>query len=395
MKKPVLVMTLFFMWSSLPVFAGGAKELTLKTLKEYYKTGGLELVKQFEIGNDSLPEEVVLGSMGNFVITGKGNLFIVDIRRNNMKLYDPKGEFVRVIGQKGSGPGDLYLPGQTCYNGEYVIVWEIGNRRFSFFTQDGGYIKSVPYRKRGFMVQKIKALENREIILEVEQYNFGKDIGQERILKLFSADMTFKKDFYQQHVLTNKFISKPMSTNVPQPFSPLVSWDTTSKGKIVVGYEKDYKIDIYSADGVKQSSFSHKYQPVKVTEEDKKKHFSGITFMVSGDGKDSTSSKGAPDFIVENTVFPEYMPAFGAVIVDSEDNILVLPAQANSDEVFFDAFDSSGSFIGKVAFDREKIEPYHMIFNKSELWTFIKDEEEERKLVKYKITGGISKSGTK
>ena len=112
--------------------------------------------------------------------------------------------------------------------------------------------------------------------------------------------------------------------NVPQPFSRLMHWDVTPGGKIVVGFSEKYEISIYDSDKGKLSTFSHSYDPVRVTEEDKKAHFGGMTFSMDG-----VRTQKIPDYVEKNTKFPKFKPAFWEIIVDSEGNILVFPYRIN------------------------------------------------------------------
>jgi hypothetical protein len=354
-----------------------------KSLKEHYQTGALLLEEQLRIGIDSVPDDVAFKYIGDFIFTKNGNVFISDMGTHSLKMFDSQGRFIKVVGQKGAGPGDLASPSTLGYNGENVFVWEIRNQRFSFFSEKGEYIKSVKPKKQ-LMVKKIRALNNGDVIIETEKYNYGQNIGQECILGLYSKDLEFKKDIYRHPVLTNKFITKPMRINIPQPFQPLVSWDIVKNGKIIIGFQEKYEIGIYDIEGKKTASFTHEYQPVKITEKDKKEFFDSITFT-----NGNKISRGAPKYMRDNTTFPKYKPVFEHIVVDYEGNILVFPSISTTSKdkkiTYFDAFDPQGKFIKKAAVDSKKLSFYYILFHKGHVWTVIQDEDEESILVKYKI----------
>ncbi len=383
MKNKISILAAFFVTLGFLTLVFSPHLLNGKSLKEHYQTGELHLEEQLRIGIDSVPEDVAFKGIGDFVILKNGNLFISDIRTHSLKMFDSQGRFIKVVGQQGAGPGDLAYPSTTGYNGGNIFVWEIGNQRFSFFSEKGEYIKSVKPKKR-LMVKKIRPLNNGDFIIETEKFNFGENSGQECVLSLYSKDLEFKKDIYRHPVLTNKFITRPMRTNIPQPFQPLVSWDIAKNGNIIIGFQEKYEIGIYDIEGKKTASFTHEYQPVKITEKDKKKFFDGITFT-----NGSKITRGAPVYVRDNTTFPGYKPAFVQIVVDHEGNILVVPftstAGKEKNTAYFDAFDPQGKFIKKAAVDSKKLNFYRILFHKGHVWTVIQDEDEESILVKYKI----------
>ncbi len=355
--------------------------LSGESLENVYKSGKLILVERLRIDFDSVPEDVPNKGITDFTVTATGKIVTTDIYLHDIKTFDQNGKFIKAFGQRGAGPGDLNYPSHIASMDNTIIVWEIRNRRFSLFTEDGKYTRSVKRTDRP-MINKIGVLNGKGLVVENEKYNYGQDIGQECILQLYSTDLELKKDIYQHHVLTNKFISKPVRTNVLQPFQPLVSWDVSPNGNVVIGFQKEYTIEVHDIHKGKMFSFSHKHEPVKVTEEDKKRFFDGMTYT---DG--STTKKGAPRYIKDNTTFPTYKPVFAQIIVDSENNILVFPDRytKSKDKLYFDTFDPKGTFIGKVETDPAKINIHNMRFVKNALWTTVVNDDDEYILIKYKI----------
>lgn len=197
------------------------------------------------------------------------------------------------------------------------------------------------------MPQKIRDLPNWDIVIAMEKIYFREpDKPQDCLIEIYSPNLEKKRTVYTQQVWHNKFMRiENMGTNIIQPFSPLVYWDVSPEGKVVIGYPKNYEIEIYDSEKGEISSFTHSYEPIKVTDKDKEMFFAGMTYSTGGVVK-----QGVPDYIVKNTEFPKYKPAFKHILVDSEGNILVWAYRKNRKEEsrFFDAFDPEGNFIGNV-----------------------------------------------
>lgn len=193
-----------------------------------------------------------------------------------------------------------------------------------------------------------------------------------------------KKIVYSHEIWRNKYISKPRSTNIPQPYAPDVHWDVSPDGNIIVGFSEKYEIEIHDYEKGKISSFSHSYEPIKVTEEDKKLHFAGLTYSVDG------VKQKTPDYIVDYTKFPKFKPAFWDIMVDSEGNILVFPHRIKREENFryFDAFDSKGKFIANVQVIGDVAFPVSpgASFMGRYIWASRSGEDGLIKLAKYKIS---------
>jgi len=110
----------------------------------------------------------------------------------------------------------------------------------------------------------------------------------------------------------------------------------------------------------------------------------GITFF---DGK--SIKKGAPDFIVKNTEFPKYKPAYSSLLVDGEGNILVHPfiEEEAKQPFILDAFSPEGKFINRV----EIIEPKIDLFDREtrwqgrHVWMRKIDPDGTAKFIKYRI----------
>jgi len=367
-----------------------ASPTTEKTLADLYKTGTIHLVPELSLDEDSLPDDVFLESPIDLAIDSEGNLYVCDYQAHDIKVFNSSGKFLNRIGRQGQGPGEFNMPFNLALTKERLIVWEISNRRFSVFSNKGGYLKSIQVQMSDGMPRKLRALPNGDFVIEKYKMFFGdNEKPQECLIEIFSPNLEFKETVYSRDTWENKYITKPHRTNVPMPFSPTVHWDVSPDGKIITGYSETFLLEIYDGQGSKISQFEHKYNPVKVTSEDKEKFFSGITSRSSS----GETIQGAPDFIKKNTKFPKFKPAFYNFMIDSEGNILVFCHQKDNtaDYRLFSAFDPGGTFINDVRIENAeslRFSFYRACFWGKNFWIIEFTPDEIAIVRKYKISEG-------
>jgi hypothetical protein len=355
-----------------------------KSLKSIYQYGKIEFIPELRITRDTFPEHVYVRFISGIAISDN-NIYISDSHFGSIRILNNSGEFKKSFGQIGKGPGDLFLPRHMIVASNKLFVWEVGNKRFSIFTTDGKFINHTSLKNKG-IIKDMKMLENGRIILERElSGKIKKEFVQFFVLELYSKELDFIKLLYKKRILRIKYLSKPYRNALIQPFQPDVSWDIMPGNKIVIGFSGNYQVEIHDITTGKVQAFTRSYNPVKVTEADKKAFFEG---MIIG-GTNRKLEKGANKFIRDNTVFPDYKPAFKKIITDSEGNILVFlyKNSQNNKYKFFDAFDSKGNYINNVKIIPEEGIYIDKIFPGKEnvFWTVVEVDDFDLGVVKYSV----------
>lgn len=354
-----------------------------QSLKEIYAGGTIKLIAELTIDESSLPEGIFLEAITDIALDRLGRLYACDMKANNIKKFDADGKFIKVIGREGQGPGEFNRPLFLATSKDGIIVYDLGNRRLCALTSEGEHQKSVSVQRAEGSPRKMKGLPTGDVVIEREIIHFGEgDKPQDCIIQIYAPDLTFKKTIISHPVWRNKYRSiQGMFTNIIQPFSPDVYWDVTPAGDIIIGFAADYTIETHHSEKGKVFSFTYKYQPVKVTDEDKERFFTGVTFGTS------SGRMELPEEIKKLTEFPKNKPAFNAVLVDPEGNILAFPFQDSTGEsgLFFDAFDLEGRFFGNVKLSSKTSFPHGAEIHNGFIWITESDEEGLPRLVKYRI----------
>jgi len=360
------------------------------SLKKLYRTGKVKFVKEFVISDDSLSEGLYFENPNSLAIDADGNVYVCDGDANHIKKFNKEGRFIETIGRSGAGPGEFGMPGFIEASKDRLVLWEWGNRRISVLNLEGKFIKGFRFSGTNELPMDIKGLPGGQIIIEIEKTDFNNQkYPQECRIDLYSSDMEFIKTIYSRKLYRAKPIMKPR-VSVPQPFNPMVHWNVSPEGRVVIGFSEKYEIEVFDPLDGKLLSFSHKYTPVKVNNKDKEDHFSKFRVKeFKADG--STRIRiGAPDYIANNTEFPKFKPAFNSIVIDSEENIWIHTYKENRDEEnrYFDVFDKEGQFINHVRILGEAGFPFFKArIYKNYLWQIETDKEGFHTVVKYRISG--------
>jgi len=384
-NKKIISITGILMALSVSMIIGSTSS-DQKSLADIYRTGKIRLIKELTIDDKSLPQDVFFESPAKLAFDADNNIYVSDYRSTNIKMFDPSGKFVKTLGREGQGPGEFQGPYYMSISKDRIAVYDLRNRRISILKPDGELTKHLQISIEEGRPAKIRPLPNGDFVFAMQKtYYRDLDKPQEYTIEIYSPELVRKKTLFSQEIWENRYIQTPHFTNVPQPFAALVYWDVSPDGKIIVGFSENYTIEIYDSEKGKLSSFSHPYEPVKITEQDKKTWFAQMTSA----GPNGVT-QGAPDYIVKNTTFPKHKPPYQYILADSEGNILVFPYQKDNEKNVegFDAFDPQGKFIGNVQIEGNVIFPHFgwVNFRENCFWFIEQDEEDLYRIVKYRIS---------
>lgn len=360
-----------------------------KSLGEIYRNGIIQFIPVLKISLDSIPDHIQAKLLINLV-QGPDKLYVSDVALSDVKVFKLNGKFIKKFGIEGKGPGDLLSPTIMCISKERLVVWEVNNRRFSFFSPQGKFIKIEKPKLKGSMVD-MKALDDGRIILEISRAEANKDkkqIFEWCALELYSSEMKFIKEVYRHEEHLYKYFKNPNPRyRLELPFRPRLYWDVLPGRKIAASFTEKYEIKIIDIDSGWTQTISSGYSLVKVTEADKKKYLD-MQYRKEGGVRKS----GADQFVRDNIEFPDFKPALIKLIADIEGHIIVFPFLKSHNGKFelqintFDVFDSNGIFISHVKIkDNKDFFIARVISVKdNEFWCIEEDFELGILFVKYK-----------
>ena len=68
----------------------------------------MTLVEQWRVGGDD--DEIFFGSIAGLTLDAAGNLYVLDGQQSHVQVYAPDGAWLRTLGRRGEGPGEVDAP---------------------------------------------------------------------------------------------------------------------------------------------------------------------------------------------------------------------------------------------------------------------------------------------
>lgn len=133
----------------------------------------------------------LISSIEKIFYDAKNNLIVIHDKDNsNILLFDTNGKFLRVIGKKGSGPGEYFQPDPIAYDNEKIAVHS-KDGRLLYFNIEGNLIGEVNYRSKGWKILPNKMIfygKDLYIYTTSKYYNLGADNLKHSVFKIVDSD---------------------------------------------------------------------------------------------------------------------------------------------------------------------------------------------------------------
>jgi len=111
----------------------------------------LELLYSFP-SDDLLEKDIYLWRPTKLDGDISGNIFISDQKWSHIFKFNSIGNFLKIIGQKGQGPGEFMNPYCINLTKDFLVVSDTSGRKIQFFDRDGNYLKSIKTLKPYFEI---------------------------------------------------------------------------------------------------------------------------------------------------------------------------------------------------------------------------------------------------
>lgn len=284
--------------------------------------------------------------ISGIAVDEEGNIYVVDYKEKNVKVFSNNGNLLKTIGREGQGPGEFQRITNIQITPENELMVHDGYAsRLTFFSLDGDYLRTVLLKGPMASVVKVNSMGNylvKTYDFDLEHHRFATEI------KVYSSDLAFIRT-----IAKDKFWSD-------LPFQPRVASRFLPSDLIICGFRESYEFQILDSEGKTIRKITKDYVPIEISKEEKKKRK-----------------------ITQSRELPRYFPAFQDFSVDAENRLFIQTWERaeNEEGYYFDVFDSEGKYIAKVPL---KMEP--QIWKNNKLYSIEEDEEGSQMVKRYKVT---------
>jgi hypothetical protein len=372
-------------------------EMQLKSqeLLEIYKKGKVYLEEVADYGNKNNWETLLddynniqygtsTGKQKRIVVSADGSVFMSHRSKYEIWKFDKNGNFLKKFGKQGNGVGQFPFKPEVygILDNKYVFTSD-NQGRVMFFDLEGNYVKNL---QLDYMPLQMVPLKNSKIaivgytnsktIVSIKDFNSGKD-------KFILYENDINDDGNITIKLPNGGIMSfmlPYSLNSNSWFKIAVC----KNGNLIVASPDKGKIFEYSTDGVKLGEADLNITPLLITEADVKSNYETAIKNKDAFEEKLKKNKKYSEKDVQNVMtqynnqiskfkdkkfYPEHMPYFSSLLVDSEGNIIVFEYTKAEISNSFRAYtyDNNGKYICTSSFYTYNyelnFEPYSFVIN--------------------------------
>lgn len=313
------------------------------------------LDEELSIGGADDREEYIFIEMSRIAIDDDGNIYILDRREAQIKVFDSRGNYLRTIGRRGQGPGEFQNPIEMFITPDHeIVVEDFSYRKLSFYTLKGEHLKDQYFGD--MLLGKIDMdPEGNYYAMTTEYYvptENGVQIGQ-YLIKKFDAHLNFL------YTLASSHVPEQMDHFM---YYFMLLFDITDDGNIIVGNGRDYILDIFDSEGTLIRRIEKEHTPVEVTMEAVREQKESMLFQLK-------------------TKVPTHHSAFRSFTWNEDDRICVWTWEKTADSKhLYDVFDAEGRYIAKMPLS---IDPW--ILKNDKLYTRGEDENGYHIVRRYKV----------
>lgn len=282
----------------------------------------LTLTEELRIGDATGRPEYTFGRVAAIAVDNQGGIYILDDKNVHIKAFDAQGTYLRTIGRKGQGPGEIGSPYDVFINsrGE-LLVPDGGSYKLHAYSPLGPFLRDKSFGSR-FPEQAVLGTKDELYLL-----SFGGDFNTGTYFEFAKLDVDLNPVMIIHRVdIPPGPLKETLGGKIPH-------FCVRGDGCLVMGFDKtdEYRIQIFDPNGRLTKVFTRDFDPVPIPKDLLEK-----------------AAKSQPPGT--SIALPTHFPAFARLMTDDEGRIFALTAPYGLESKSFDwdVFDTEGRYLAEV-----------------------------------------------
>ena len=323
-----------------------------------YRTSILELKEDLTLGGAEAQGNFAFSQVVSVVVDDTGTIYVLDLQASHIKAFDATGHYLRTIGRRGQGPGELEFPMSLSLNlTSDELAVQLQSRGMVFFRTDGTFLRQLALKGRsgGSRVDSRGQIYVIEFVLAGDNPRYA--------TKKLGTDGTVLATISETPAPA---VRGGMGGSKVQAFVPFPIILIDRDDRLIYGYPETYDIQFYGpADAKALKRISRKYNPVAVTEEEKERiRKAGMKI---------------------DYVFPKDHSAYKRFFLSDLGHLFVQTwEKADGGKFLHDIFDADGRFIGRIP-----LKPSGIEILKGKYYALEEDDDGFQYVKRYAVTWKI------
>jgi hypothetical protein len=312
----------------------------------------MRITKELVIGKSSGHDEYMFGEVEGVAVDDFGRIFVLDSKQTLIRVFDRNGAYLKTLGRKGQGPGELQTPQHifTTWQ-EEIMIEDHSPRQFVFFSWEGEFLRNVSFARAFIFTTGIDSGGNFIGIVQTAEPD-----GNVQVLSRYSPEFDYL------HTVGYPIKGDRGTYNF---FKPWLRWSVFKGDHVIFSFSERYELLVYDSRGQLVKKILKKYKPVKISEEE-------LAYMRKVVRLPSTV----------RLIVPKNHTAFQRFTVDEKNRIFVQTWEKTEDRkgYIYDVFNSAGICIARVPLNAAP-----RVWKQGKLYTIEEDEAGYQYIVRYKV----------
>ena len=325
----------------------------VKNTKEpIYDPGVLTLEEELCISESPEREEVIFSQIRSIDVDESGRIYILDQGEAHVYVFDPDGNYIKSIGKKGQGPGELHMPFTMTVTSNQELMVEDFRREINFYTLEGDFIREIKTAK--------------EAALRIFMDSRGNFFGT--VIVYDEEDPRYEVRKYDPQMNRLASLGKSPLPNARNegfnPFGGAVMYAVRYDDHVICSSPEKYELEVFDLEANLEMKIIKDYNPVEITKQEIDEIMEEIPQGIE-------------------VSIPKYHNPLQWFGTDDDGRIFVRTHEQVKEGkgFYYDVFDVEGKFIAKVPLKRRPL-----LIKDNKFYAVEEDEQGFLSIKRYKVT---------